>query len=83
MRERQSRCGHNPARKDVKQMGIKISLAAARVNAGLTQKEAAKACGVSESTIIKWENGTSHPKVSKILLLTAAYDIPLDNIRFD
>ena len=37
-------------------MSGKITLKAARVNAGLTQKELAEKIGKSETTIIKWEN---------------------------
>lgn len=35
----------------------KITLAAARVNAGMTQEEVAKAMHVSKNTIVNWENG--------------------------
>jgi hypothetical protein len=34
---------------------IKLTLKAARVNAGLTQKQLANLMGISESTMIKWE----------------------------
>ncbi len=37
-------------------MSEKITLKAARVNAGLTQKEVAGKMGVSVQTINKWEN---------------------------
>lgn len=63
-------------------MAIKISMAAARVNAGLTQKQFAEACGVSESTVLKWESGERVPKMSMIPVLEAAYGIPIDNVRF-
>lgn len=36
-------------------MTIKLTLKAARVNAGLTQKQLASLMGISESTMIKWE----------------------------
>ena len=36
-------------------MTIKLTLKAARVNAGLTQKQLASFMGISESTMIKWE----------------------------
>lgn len=39
---------------------IQISLAAARVNAGMTQEEVAKKMGISKQTIINWEKGVSH-----------------------
>lgn len=64
-----------------KNMSIKISMASARVNAGLTQKKLAKACKVSESTVIKWENGTATPHLKRLPLLEKAYGIPLDYVK--
>ena len=63
-------------------MAIKISMAAARVNAGLTQKQLADFCGVSEGTVIKWESGERVPRADKLPVLEAAYGIPLDYVRF-
>lgn len=63
-------------------MHIKISMAAARVNARLTQKQLADACGVSESTVIKWESGATVPRVDMLPALEAAYGIPIDYVRF-
>jgi cro-like protein, phage associated len=34
---------------------VKLTLKAARVNAGLTQKQLASLMGISETTMIKWE----------------------------
>ena len=62
-------------------MGIKISMAAARINAGLTQKELAEACEVSESTIINWENGKALPHIKRLPKLEKAYGIPLDYVK--
>ena len=62
-------------------MEFKITMASARVNAGLTQKQLAKKCGVSESTIISWENGKSHPHIKRLPLLEKAYGIPLDYVK--
>ena len=62
-------------------MSIKISMAAARVNAGLNQKEFATACGVSESTIVNWEKGKSCPSTKKIPTLEKVYGIPLDYVK--
>ena len=44
---------------------FQISLAAARVNAGLTQKDVAKALKVGKQTIVSWEKGNSEPKMSQ------------------
>lgn len=62
-------------------MEFKITMASARVNAGLTQKQLAKKCGVSESTIISWESGKSHPHIKRLPLLEKAYGIPLDYVK--
>lgn len=59
---------------------IKISLAAARVNAGFTQSEVAAAMKVSKNTIVAWENGKSEPKMAQGRQLSELYGIPLDNI---
>lgn len=42
---------------------FKISLEAARINAKLTQKEAAEKLGVSEQTMVYWERGDRQPNV--------------------
>lgn len=38
-------------------MALKLTLKAARVNAGMTQKEVAEKMDRNVSTIINWENG--------------------------
>lgn len=60
-----------------------ISLAAARVNARLTQKEFAERCGVSESTVIAWENGQRSPNVKMLAAIEGALGMSLNFIRFD
>ena len=59
------------------------SLAAARVNAKLTQKEFAAKCGVSESTVIAWETGRRLPNVKMLGTIESALGMSLDFIRFD
>ena len=59
---------------------IQISLAAARVNAGLTQEEVAKRLKVGKQTIVSWEKGNSEPKMSQSRQLSELYNIPLDYI---
>lgn len=61
---------------------IMISLAAARVNAGLTQKEVCEKLHVTPNTIVAWESGQSEPKISQGRALAKLYGIPLDNIIF-
>ncbi len=57
-----------------------ISLAAARVNAKLTQEEVAKKLRINKQTIVSWEKGESEPKVSQAMALSELYNIPIDNI---
>ncbi len=59
-----------------------ISLAAARVNARLSQKEFAKACNVSESTVINWEKGKTFPSVKKLTLIEQVTGMSLNYIDF-
>ena len=59
---------------------LKITLAAARVNAGLTQDEAAKRLGITRNTIIKWENGQTKPGTVQVIALANVYSIPVENI---
>ena len=59
---------------------FQISLAAARVNAGLTQEEVAKALKVGKQTVVNWEKGTSEPKMSQGRQLSELYKMPLDYI---
>lgn len=61
---------------------IKISLAAARTNAGLTQSQVAEALGVAISTVRNWETGKNTPKIKHACALSDLYKIPYDCIRF-
>lgn len=60
----------------------KMTMKAARVNAGLTQKEAAKRLKVSNKTLCNWENYISIPKADKIEAICALYNTQYDNIIF-
>ena len=57
-------------------------LCACRVNAGYTQKEAAKLVGVSEKTIVDWEAGHTAPNMEKGQKLSEIYGIPLAYMDF-
>ena len=59
---------------------LQISLAAARVNAGLTQEDVAKKMKISKNTLVNWEKGKAEPTVSQGRRLSMLYKIPLDNI---
>lgn len=58
-----------------------ISLAAARVNAELTQAEVAKMIGVTTKTIRSYEKGHTVPPSPTLKKLSKIYKIPMDNIR--
>lgn len=59
---------------------FKISLAAARVNAGLTQNDVEQALKVGKQTVVSWEKGKSEPKMSQSRQLSELYKMPLDYI---
>ena len=58
----------------------RISLEAARVNANLSQKEAAIAMNVNVSTIANWEKGKTSPDADKFKELCEIYGCPMDLI---
>lgn len=61
---------------------MKISMAAARINKGLTQEQSAKALHVSKKTIWSWENGKTVPKLDKINAICSLYDVTYDDIAW-
>ncbi len=61
----------------------KITLRAARINAGFTQVEVAEKTGYAVSTIRNWEQGKSYPKQPAITVLCELYGVSYDNINFD
>lgn len=60
----------------------KLSMAAARVNAGFTQKEAAKLLGKSNKTVCSWEKGKSFPNQPMIEAICQLYGLSYDQIDF-
>ena len=59
---------------------LRISLAAARVNAELLQEDVAKMMKVTKQTIVNWEKGRTSPTIEQARKLSEIYKIPLDNI---
>lgn len=59
---------------------IQISLAAARVNAGLTQEDVAKKLHISKQTICNWERGKGEPSIGQAKDLARLYRMNLDYI---
>lgn len=61
---------------------FRITLPAARVNAGLTQNDVAEAIHVSKATVCSWESGKTHPTAEKAEQLAKLYKCPLNRINF-
>lgn len=59
---------------------LEISLAAARVNAKMTQREMAEYMGVTVDTINNWEKGKSEPTTSQLRKISQISKIPMDFI---
>lgn len=64
----------------MKEKKFQISLAAARVNANMTQDEVASKLHVGKQTIVSWEKGETEPKVSQAIALSELYNMPLNYI---
>ena len=51
----------------------KLSMKALRINAGLNQKDVAKALDVTPATICRWEQGRTSPSFAKLIQLAELY----------
>lgn len=60
----------------------KMTLKAARVNAGLSQKEAGKRLNVSEDVVSNWERGLSFPDVIQLEKIERVYNVSYNNLIF-
>ena len=59
---------------------LQISLKAARVNAEMTQEQAARKIKVTKTTIFNWEKGKCYPDVLKLKRLCGLYGVQIDDI---
>ena len=59
-----------------------MSLKAARVNAGMTQLEAAKSLGISVYTLSNYERGISFPDVINIKKIEKLYNTSYEELIF-
>ena len=57
-----------------------ISMAAARVNAGMTQNDVAREMHVSKQTIVNWENGKIIPNFAQFSMFCRIVKAPEDLI---
>ena len=60
----------------------KITLKAARVNANLSQSDAAEKIGVAVSTLRNWESGKTFPRQPQIEKMCEVYGVPFDVLFF-
>lgn len=61
---------------------MKITLKAARVNAGLSQSEASKRLEVSTKTLQNYESGATVPDWVMVRKIEALYSVKIDDILF-
>ena len=59
-----------------------MTLKAARVNVGLSQKIVAEVLEVAQKTVGNWERGVSVPSADKIDALCKLYCVTYDDINF-
>lgn len=62
---------------------FKITIAAARVNKGIKQVDAAKAIGVMPQTLRNWEKGKTNPTFAQTQKLCELYEVTPDMIFFN
>lgn len=62
---------------------MKITLRAARVNAGLDQADVARELGVNIATVSSWETGKTQPSLENFHKLCQLYNWPEDQIRME
>lgn len=60
----------------------RISLKAARVNANLSQREAAQLLGINRATLHSYEEGRTVPGWDVVKRIEAVYSMPTDYIFF-
>ncbi len=59
-----------------------MTLKAARINAGLKQREVAEKLNVSRETIGKWESGKTTPTIKQAAAICELYCCALDDLIF-
>jgi len=59
---------------------MKITLKAARVNAGLKQSDVEKRLGFSRSTLTRWETGKRIPRADSLAALCNLYNVSIVDI---
>lgn len=60
---------------------FRISIKAARVNAGYSLDQASDLLNIKKRTLINYENGTSVPTWDALDKISKCYEVPIDNLR--
>jgi len=66
----------------VNKKAIKLTLEAARVNAGYKQSEAAKQLGITQSTLSNWENNSTKLSYIDAIKIGEVYGVEPDMLFF-
>lgn len=61
---------------------FKISLKAARVNAGMTQEAVADKLSISRQTLVNYETGRTAPDIVTLKKLASLYNVSINRISF-
>lgn len=61
---------------------VRLTLKAARVNAGFTQLQAATLLGISNKTLCNWERGGAFPTPKHIDKICRLYGVGYDDLTF-
>ena len=61
---------------------LKITLEAARVNAGLTLDQASENLGTTKQTILSYEKGRTSPTIDMVLRMCELYGVSIDRLNF-
>jgi len=59
---------------------LKVSIKALRVNAKLSQQEAADKIGVAQRTLQNWENGVTYPTAVQLVSICSVYNCTMADI---
>ena len=59
----------------------KITLKAARVNAGMTQDDVARVLHRTKQTIVNWETGVTDIRYNDLQTLSELYQMPIEDIK--
>ena len=59
---------------------MKVSIKALRVNAELSQQEAADKIGVAPRTLQNWENGVTYPTAVQLVSICTVYNCTMADI---